>query len=160
MVISSPLQSAGRGKVEMAGAVHLTRQDLAGRNPMNRRRVMMAAAAAAAAWCAPLAVAVAGPAATSGSWRNAIEVPGLGALNKDGDAHVISVSCGSAGNCAAGGHYLDRSGHYQAFVASEKNGVWGKAIGGPGLAALNEGGGAALTSVAGGAAGGRRGDPG
>jgi hypothetical protein len=115
---------------------------------MSRRRVMMVAAAAAAAWCAPLAAAVAGPAATSGSWHNAIEVPGLGALNKGGDAHVTSVSCGSAGNCAAGGHYLDRSGHDQAFLAGEKNDVWGKAIEVPGFAALNKGPGiAGISSV-------------
>jgi len=50
------------------------------------------------------AIGVARPA---GSWGRAIEVPGLGALNK-GDAEVNSVSCASAGNCAAGGDYRDR----------------------------------------------------
>jgi hypothetical protein len=67
----------------------------------------------------------------NGRWGKAIEVPGLAALNKGGDAEVVSVSCGSAGNCAAGG-YSD-----QGFVASEKNGICGKAIEVPGLAALS-----------------------
>ena len=54
------------------------------------------------------AIGAAGPA---GSWGRAIEVPGLAALNKGGDAEVTSVSCASAGSCAAGGDYEDRHGH-------------------------------------------------
>ena len=46
------------------------------------------------------------------------------------------MSCASAGNCAAGGRYRD-GGHLQGFVAGERNGLWGKAIEVPGLAALN-----------------------
>ena len=49
------------------------------------------------------------------------------------------MSCGSAGNCAAGGYYFDRSHHLQVFVASQDHGVWGTAIEVPGLAALNTG---------------------
>jgi len=52
---------------------------------------------------------------------------------------VRSVSCGSAGNCAAGGSYRDRNGHGQGFVVSEKNGLWSRAIKVPGLATLNKG---------------------
>ena len=89
------------------------------------------------------AIAAAGPA---GSWGRAIEVPGLAALNTGGLAEVTSVSCGSAGNCAAGGDYFDHGGE-QGFVADERNGVWGTAIEVPGLAALNTGGGAEVTSV-------------
>jgi hypothetical protein len=37
----------------------------------------------------------------NGRWRQAIEVPGLGALNNGGNAGVSSVSCASAGSCAA-----------------------------------------------------------
>jgi len=74
----------------------------------------------------------------AGSWGEAIELPGLAALNK-GDANVSSVSCASAGNCAAGGNYIDRHGHEQGFVASQRNGRWGKAIEVPGLGALNKG---------------------
>jgi|GEM_PF-1455511 len=87
-----------------------------------------------------------------GRWGQAIEVPGLGALNK-GDAYISSVSCGSARNCAAGGGYRDRSRYDQGFVAVEKNGRWGQAIEVPGLAALNKGGNAAVTSVSCGSAG-------
>ena len=39
----------------------------------------------------------------NGRWGTAIEVPGLGALNKGGAAAVSSVSCASPGSCAAGG---------------------------------------------------------
>jgi hypothetical protein len=85
----------------------------------------------------------------NGAWRAAIEVPGTGALNKGGVASVTSVSCASAGNCVAGGEYTDRSGHQQAFVASERNGGWRAAIEVPGTGALNKGGpagGSALVS--------------
>ena len=88
-----------------------------------------------------------------GRWRNATEVPGSGALNKGGHAVVNSVSCASAGNCAAGGSYLGGSGHTEAFVVSERNGVWGKAIAVPGLNALNTGGNAQVNSVSCGSAG-------
>ena len=89
---------------------------------MKRHRVVMVLAGAAAVWCAaPLAVMAAqgaGAVARAGTWRTAIEVPGLGSLNKGGEAQVHSVSCGSAGNCAAGGYYTDRQGHAQGFVVS------------------------------------------
>ena len=57
------------------------------------------------------------------------------------------MSCKTARNCAAGGTYRDGSGHQQAFVLSEKNGSWGKAIEVPGSAALNTGGSAQVMSV-------------
>jgi hypothetical protein len=73
----------------------------------------------------------------NGRWGQAIEVPGLGALNAGGFAVVESVSCGPAGGCAAGGDYAGRSGKPQGFVALARHGVWGKAVEVPGLAALN-----------------------
>jgi hypothetical protein len=76
----------------------------------------------------------------NGWWGKAIEVPGSAALNAGGSANVASVSCQSAGNCAAGGEYLDSSSHQQAFVVSENNGTWGTAIEVPGSGALNTGG--------------------
>ena len=82
-----------------------------------------------------------------GAWRAAIEVPGTGALSKGRDARVDSVSCAAAGNCAAGGSYTDRSGHRQAFVASETNGAWREAIEVPGTGRLNRGGDAEVFSV-------------
>src|SRR5215470_3172514 len=83
----------------------------------------------------------------TGRWGRAVEVPGSGALNVDGDAELFSVSCVSAGNCAAGGLYVDASGHVQALVVSERNGRWGKAIEVPGSGALNRGGDGYVDSV-------------
>jgi len=89
---------------------------------------------------------VIGVARLAGSWGRAIEVPGLGALNKR-DAVVLSVSCASAGSCASGGYYEDRRGHQQGFVVSQRRGRWGTAIEVPGLGALNKGGNAVVLSV-------------
>jgi hypothetical protein len=82
-----------------------------------------------------------------GVWGRATEVPGLGALNMGGKANVNSVSCASAGNCAAVGAYADSGRHEQGFAVIEKNGVWGQAAGVPGLAALNKGGSAGISEV-------------
>ncbi len=82
----------------------------------------------------------------NGRWGKAIEVPGLGALNKGGEADVVSVSCASPGNCAAGGQYVDGDARHPGFVVSEKNGRWGKAVEVPGLGVLNEGGGVSDTA--------------
>jgi hypothetical protein len=38
-----------------------------------------------------------------GKWDNALEVPGLGALNKGGAAFVFAIACALAGNCSVGG---------------------------------------------------------
>lgn len=54
----------------------------------------------------------------NGSWGAAIEVPGLAALNAGGSAGVLSVSCGLARYCAAGGTYRDGSGNGGAFIVS------------------------------------------
>jgi hypothetical protein len=84
---------------------------------------------------------------TSGSWGNAIEVPGSTTLNSGGDAVVYSVSCATAGTCTAGGYYKVGSGNYQAFVVDETSGSWGNAIEVPGIATLNSGGYAEVDSV-------------
>jgi hypothetical protein len=76
---------------------------------------------------------------TGGTWGNAQEVPGAGALNAGGQANINSVSCPSAGNCGATGNYQDTAGHTQVFVVDEKNGTWGNAQEVPGTAALNVG---------------------
>jgi len=108
----------------------------------------MVLAGAAAVWCAaPLALTAAPAAwavARAGTWRPAIEVPGLGSLNTGGHAQLASVSCPSAGNCTAGGFYIDSSRHGHAFVVRETNGIWAKAIEVPGSGA---GGGAEVDSV-------------
>ena len=66
-----------------------------------------------------------GVSARNGAWGTAEEIPGSGTLNKGGDVQIDSVSCASAGNCSAGGHYLSSSGHAQGFVVNQKNGTWG-----------------------------------
>jgi hypothetical protein len=76
-----------------------------------------------------------------GSWQQAVEVPGIAALNQGGQASFDSVSCSSAGNCSAGGDYTDGSGHQQAFVVSQVSGTWQQAVQVPGTAALNQGSG-------------------
>lgn len=63
----------------------------------------------------------------------------MAALNVGGHASVTSVSCASAGSCAATGFYTDGSGKQQAFVEAEQSGVWGSAVEVPGTAALNVG---------------------
>jgi hypothetical protein len=83
----------------------------------------------------------------AGGWGKVMPVPGLAALNKGGDAEVASVSCGAAGNCAAGGGYVTGGDIGQGFIAVERNGRWGKATGVPGLAKLNAGFNAEVASV-------------
>jgi hypothetical protein len=75
---------------------------------------------------------------TDGTWHSAEEVPGSATLNQGGSAHLQSLSCASAGNCAAGGQYKNGSGHLQAFVVSETNGTWQKAEEVRGIATLNQ----------------------
>lgn len=84
---------------------------------------------------------------TAGFWGTAEEAPGTAALEGGGSAVPWSVSCSSAGNCAAGGSTYDSSGHSQAFVLDEKDGVWGDANDVPGLVALNTGSQAVVWSI-------------
>ncbi|HEX6527094.1 MAG TPA: PQQ-binding-like beta-propeller repeat protein [Streptosporangiaceae bacterium] len=84
---------------------------------------------------------------TGGTWDTMTDVPGIAALNKDGDAETISMSCTTAVNCAAGGEYEDASVHLQAFVVTETDGKWGTAIEVPGTADLNKSGSAWVNSV-------------
>ena len=83
---------------------------------------------------------------TNGTWGPAQQVPGLAARNTQG-AQILSVSCGSAGNCSAGGNYTDGSGGTQAFVVTQTNGSWRRAQQVPGLAARNTGENAWIGSV-------------
>ncbi len=84
---------------------------------------------------------------TNGTWGNAIEVPGLATLSVGVSASVRSVSCATAGNCAAAGGYRDGSGNNQAWVDNETNGTWGNAVQVPGISTLNSGGTATVRSV-------------
>ena len=66
----------------------------------------------------------------NGRWHKPIIVPGKFTFTYDG--RVQSVACPTAGNCTAGGWYLDGADQYQAFVASEVNGTWHNYIKVPG----------------------------
>jgi hypothetical protein len=81
---------------------------------------------------------------TGGVWGTAREIPGTAKLNVGGFAWIGSVSCPSAGNCAAGGAYQtpEQSGvppgnDSQAFVVSERDGRWERAEEVPGMAKLS-----------------------
>jgi hypothetical protein len=71
----------------------------------------------------------------NGQWGTAIEIPATAQLNAGGYPQVSSMSCPSAGNCAAGGWYVDSSHNRHAFIVSERNGRWGTAIEIPGTPA-------------------------
>jgi hypothetical protein len=89
----------------------------------------------------------------NGVWGTSINVPGLKALgNVFRYTDVNSVSCASAGNCAAGGDY-ETEGGSQGFVVSQKNGNWGNALTVPALGTLSKGSVAYVNSVSCAAAG-------
>ena len=65
-----------------------------------------------------------------GVWSAALEVPGIQAINIGEDAELDSVSCPSAGSCAAGGYYYDNNADgpfLHPWAVSENNGRWGRA---------------------------------
>jgi hypothetical protein len=99
---------------------------------------LLAITGAASAWAAAAAHGTA-VAAAAAPWGQAIEVPGLGVLDKGGNASARSVACGKSGVCAAGGDYQDQHKHLQGFVVLKRKGQWGKAIEVPGLGTLNKG---------------------
>jgi hypothetical protein len=67
-----------------------------------------------------------------GTWQNTSTVPGIAALDVGHFSDLQSVSCASAGNCAAIGFYTDASGTGQVFTIDEVNGTWGSAAKLPG----------------------------
>jgi hypothetical protein len=82
----------------------------------------------------------------NGHWGTAQEIPGLGTLNTGGDAEVIAISCGSAGNCVAAGTYFAGSAR-AGFVAVQKAWHWSAASPIKGLSDLNADGLATVRSV-------------
>lgn len=80
---------------------------------------------------------------TDSTWGTPEEIPGFATFSPDGGA-FLTMSCASAGNCAAGGRYSKTA---EAFVVNQTNGTWGKALEVPGTAALNSGGYAQVNSV-------------
>jgi hypothetical protein len=82
----------------------------------------------------------------NGHRGNAIEIR----INMNGQetfTPAVSVSCGLPGNCAAGGTFTDSAGKVQGFVMNEVHGHWTAFRPIRGLAALNTGGFAYVTSV-------------
>jgi hypothetical protein len=79
-----------------------------------------------------------------GTWTSAKQI--ASGLNH-GNGAVASVSCGSAGNCTAGGYYQDAAGNQQAFEAGQSSGTWGSAAEVRGTGTLNAGGSVELSSV-------------
>ena len=83
---------------------------------------------------------------TNGTWGQAQSVPNI-APNNVANSEVLSISCGSPGNCSAGGYYSSSRYRTQAFVDDETNGTWGQAQEAPNTATLNTGGMAQITTV-------------
>jgi hypothetical protein len=107
---------------------------------MGKMRRIMTGAAALIAWAALLTgTGAAAQTVTGGGWGKPAEI--AGALNTGGIAGVLSVSCPSAGNCTAGGYYLNRSSGEQAFAVSQTDGTWGT------VTTLNVGGNGTVDSL-------------
>ncbi len=74
----------------------------------------------------------------NGSWQAPREVRGPAALKSGNLVYLTALSCGSPGNCAAGGYTVlpVRYAANHAFVVRETDGNWGVAQRVPGLTAL------------------------
>lgn len=67
---------------------------------------------------------------TSGTWAPGAAASLPANLPATGQSvNFLSVSCVSAGNCSAGGYYVDTSGGNQGLLLNQVAGVWGPAIG-------------------------------
>lgn len=66
---------------------------------------------------------------TGGTWSPAAAVAfasGVQAVGSSQD-QLFSVSCASAGNCSAGGEFVNAAANREAFVVSSTGGTWGQA---------------------------------
>jgi hypothetical protein len=96
-----------------------------------------------------------------GRWGRPRIVPGITALPGEHESftgpencfvtNCLTISCPSAGNCAAAGSY--GGGKIGGYVVSETRGTWGRAVAIPGLASLEKGQDAEFYGVSCGAAG-------
>lgn len=84
----------------------------------------------------------------NGRWGSAVEVPGIAGLNAGDLAQVLTISCASAGDCAAGGSYQNAAGDTATFVANEVGGRWRAASPVPGTASADRAGGSWVTGLA------------
>src|SRR5437764_9468923 len=90
-----------------------------------RARAFIAAAVALAFVVLPIAVhAPPSLASPTPKWTAGLKaaLPADAATNPD--PNLTSVSCASAGSCAAVGSYTDASGHSQGLLLSESSNVW------------------------------------
>jgi len=85
----------------------------------------------------------------NGTWRNVIKIAGITLSPRGGGTiQPMSISCAQAGECSVvGGYEGAPSAPRQAFITSEVNGSWHAATAVPGLAALDHGRDAGLSSV-------------
>jgi hypothetical protein len=80
------------------------------------------------------------PAKTSAARKMGLDCLAVGgALNVKGSAEVDAVDCPVAGECAAAGDYLSKSGAAEFFVVNATGGTWRGAIQVPGLVRLGSG---------------------
>jgi len=89
----------------------------------------------------------------NGQWGKPTELPGLAALNTGGIADASSLSCAAPGDCAIAGSYFVAPNATLAFVASEQNGRWSKAITVPSASLLDSENYSSVASVSCGAVG-------
>jgi hypothetical protein len=84
-----------------------------------------------------------------GKWGTGVAATGAPGLNtNDLDRPSVSgISCPSAGNCVVVGEFPDNNGIDQAYLLAEVRGTWQTGVEVPGMAALNGGAGATVTSV-------------
>ena len=67
------------------------------------------------------------------TWLHAISISGT--VNHNG--YVTSISCPSAGNCAAAGDFRSPLGIFAPFIANQINGTWSAAVEVPGVSGFN-----------------------
>jgi hypothetical protein len=82
-----------------------------------------------------------------GVWGNATQLFATQLLGSGLSNTLNGIDCPSAGNCAAVGGFADSANVSQPFVVDETNHVWKIAIEVPGVQALNDSGGASLTTI-------------
>lgn len=64
---------------------------------------------------------------TGGQWGNAVTISRSAAISDGRPAEAFSVSCGSPGNCVAGGDYALIHSGFHPFLVTETSGHWGQA---------------------------------
>jgi hypothetical protein len=64
---------------------------------------------------------------TGGVWARGVEAA-LPANAGSPLANLVSVSCGSAGNCSAAGSYVDGAGNIRGLLLNETGGVWATGV--------------------------------